>query len=133
MITTFFLVVTVVFIIIGMVYFGAIASSQEGAAFKGVEVYEKANDIKQGILQCYGRLSLDKVKDKNLAAACTARFMEGKNPPVRGFSIEALGLLSCEPGKVTLGDMNGCSQRFVYHTNVDENYSGCLGRIMVCS
>jgi len=133
MITTFFLVAAIVFIMIGLIYLGQMVTAQESAAFEGTEVYKKANHISENILQCYGKLTYEKISDNTTAKSCTARFMEGKTPDIKGFSIEVLDFLLCDQTGATLGDTQDCKNRFVYYLGVDKNYATCLGRMAVCS
>ena len=133
MITTFFLVAAIVFIMIGLIYLGQMVTAQEGAAFEGTEVYKKANHISENILQCYGKLTYEKISNKGTAESCTLQFMEGKTPDIKGFSIEVVDFLLCDHAGTTLGDMENCKNRFVYYLGVDKNYVTCLGRMTVCS
>lgn len=133
MVTTLFVVVAIIFIIFGLFFLNASVAGQEGIVFEETAVYERANDVKESILKCYGGLDLDKVNNIELAENCTARFREGEDAWVKGFSIEVLDFLACVPGATEIGDMNKCSQRFVYYAKVDENYMSCLGKLAICS
>ena len=132
-ITTFFLVATMVLVAIGLLYFNYTTSAQEKAMFEGTEPFEKASDIKDSIMGCYGSMNMDKLLDANLAKRCGKKFMDANAPILKGFTLESLKFLSCEQKQTRIGTDNDCKQRFVYYINIDKNYSTCLGRITICS
>ena len=132
-ITTFFLVATIIFVALGLVYINNITVSQEGMVFEGTEVYEKANDIKSDIMKCYGTLNSEKVSDADLAENCTQKFFEQENKQLNGFSIEVIDFLKCEPQLAEKGSMGDCGQKFIYYLEVDQNFTSCLGRAVLCT
>jgi hypothetical protein len=136
MLSSFFLVVILVFIVLTLVYINLLVVSHESTVFQGIKPFELASDVKNKIIelpQCFD----GKIDSAKLAAAvdlneCGEKIKELSQGQVAGFSVERMQHLDCNSLKKSAGDFNNCSQRFVFFVNVGENYKNCLGKMTIC-
>jgi len=138
MLSSFFLAVILVFIVLTLVYINLIVVSHESTIFQGIKPFELASDVKNKIIEhtdCFGgKITSEKLgpaADLNLTV-CSNKISELSQGQVAGFSVERMQHLDCNSLKKSAGDFNNCSQKFIFFVNVGENYKNCLGKMVIC-
>lgn len=139
MLSAFFLVIVLVFIVIALAYLNLFVSSQESRVYRGTQPFELASDIKNKIIEakyCFsGKITEDKLDpDKNIMDqnTCWNEISKASQEKIAGFSVERIAHLDCLQLKQTAGSFDNCAQKFVFFSNVESDYKKCLGKIVVC-
>jgi len=139
-VSTYFLVVIVVFVVLGLFYFNFLVTGQEAKIFEGIEPFEKANVVK-GLLfespECFGGAAA-KEEVTNIAwqAACSQKLFSIDSPRIQWFKLEEPALYNCDHySKEFSADDGGeekCSKKFVFYFTLIDNARNCLGRFVFC-
>lgn len=134
--STYFLAVVIVFLVLGLVYINFFVSSHESEVFEGIQPFEKANDVKELVFEgseCFGGAATREIlADVNWQQACRDRIFEISEPGVKWFKLEELGIYDCAPSFVEFGDSAKCKQTFVFFFTLIDGSKNCLGKFVFC-
>ncbi|MDO8624979.1 MAG: hypothetical protein Q7R47_02765 [Candidatus Diapherotrites archaeon] len=133
--TTFFLVVTILVVVIGLLFVNSFVLAQESNVFDKAELLSTANDVKKNILDCYGPLTPEKIADKSIGENCLSKLTRNDQPRVRGMKFEELQFLSCPKRESEIGENSACApqgERFVFLTTVNEGSLACVAQLELC-
>ena len=136
MVSAFLLTIVLVFIALGLIYLNLFVLSHESQVFEGAKPFEIASDVKTKIIEteyCFdGKITSENLSDKNLFEDCASKLNELSDGQVLGFSVEKMQHLDCDQVENVGGSMQDCSHKFVFFTNVEEDYKKCLAKMVLC-
>ncbi|MDO8625257.1 MAG: hypothetical protein Q7R47_04185 [Candidatus Diapherotrites archaeon] len=134
-VSAFFLVVTIVLIVISLFYLNALVLGQESQVYSGLQTYAVANDVQKNLLSCFGERTRANLQDATKGMECLGSLKVAQKPRVKGVSFEQLAFLGCPAWSATVGEVSACSpgaERFVFWISVDNSGRSCATRMSMC-
>ncbi|MBS3061634.1 MAG: hypothetical protein J4215_03560 [Candidatus Diapherotrites archaeon] len=133
--STFFLVITILVVVIGLLFVNAFVIGNENEVYRKLEVLDIANDVKKSVAECFGPITPAKMTDTALGERClNAIKADGKNR-LKGIKIEELEFLSCTARTAEFGSATNCApdgDRYVFLVRVEEGAMSCAARLELC-
>lgn len=126
MISTFMLVVIIVFVMIFLVYIGYSSIVPVNQLTPSVKPLQESGQIRDFVFRCIGSFDEGKFDKNGIDKACTT-------PVISGYAIKKEKFLGCIEKSWSVGDNNSCAKKYIYAANItDLNGQNCLGRVSFC-
>jgi|GEM_PF-3408849 len=125
--TTFFLIVLVVSIVLMLIYFNYMGALRESALSEEWYKMQYMTTLRNQIENCL------KAYEKNDTVSLLADLNKCIPMHAKGYSLEQIANYDCNYGYFATGDTEHCEQQLIFFTNLPQDFvKSCLVKLRVC-
>jgi len=126
MISTFMLVVVIVFVVLFLVYIGYSSIVPVNQLTPSIKPLQESGQVRDFVFRCIGTFDENKFDTSGIDSNCTT-------PVVSGYVVKMENFLGCSSKSWAIGYNDSCEKKYSYAVNIiNSKGQKCLGRVYFC-